>query len=64
MTSRVGGSYSWSRPFELEDFEQPCGTLTATDAHRYHAPLGLAALALEEQVSDAACARHAEGVAD
>ena len=48
----------------LEDLEEARRALAAADAHRHDAPLGLAALAFEQEVADAARARHAEGVAD
>ena len=38
--------------------------MAAADAHRHNAPLGVTSLAFEQEMADAACACHAEGVAD
>ena len=51
-------------PASAVDLEQPCAALAAADAHRDDAPLGLAAGAFLQQVAGAACAGHAERMAD
>src|SRR6185295_6688754 len=46
------------------DLEQARAALAAADAHRDHAPLGLAPAAFLQDVAGEARARHAEGMAD
>src|SRR5579864_4113286 len=51
-------------PASAVDLEQPGAALPAADAHRHHAPFGLAAAAFLQNVPGQACAGHAEGMAD
>src|SRR3954451_7461619 len=46
------------------DFKQAGAALAAADAHRHHAPLGLAPASLLQDVARQTRARHAKGVAD
>src|SRR6476646_8444021 len=46
------------------DLEQPGAALAAADAHRDHAPLGLAALTFLQDVAGQARAGHAERMPD
>src|SRR5689334_4054928 len=46
------------------DLEQAGAALAAADAHRHHAPLGLAARAFLQQMAGETGAGHAEGMAD
>src|SRR5215469_11559930 len=46
------------------DLEQPGAALPAADAHRHHAPFGLAAAAFLQNVAGQPRAGHAEGMAN
>ena len=59
------GRLRFDRPSNsVEDFEQSCCALAASDAHRHDAVLRLATLALEEEMACATGAGHAVRVAD
>src|SRR5271156_5064617 len=64
MFRRAAGDASNAAESSAIDFEQAGAALAAADAHRHHAPLGLAPTTFLQDVAGQPRAGHSEGMAD